>query len=87
MPQALGVGIGTYRYTDSSSDSKNTRPAAKNEAAALRSLEQGCDIAPVITNIVERKALTDELALCLTPDEPKRGYYTIVGGWVGAYSI
>ena len=79
MPQALGVSIGTYRYQDSFSDSKNAKLTAKNQLAALRSLEQGCDRAPAATNIIERKALADKLAWCLTPSESGSGYFTIVG--------
>ena len=81
MPQALGVGIGTYCYRNSFSDSKNTklRITAKNELAALHSLEQGCDTAPSATDIIERKALADELAECLTPSASGIGYFTIVG--------
>ena len=79
MPQALGVSIGACRYEDSLSGRKNAKLTAKNELAALRSLEQGCDRAPAATNIIERKTLADELAWCLTPSEYGSGYFSIVG--------
>ena len=77
----LGVpsGTGTYRYRDSFNDRKNAKLTAKNELAVLRPLEQGLD--PDATDITERKALTDELAWCLTPGEPGRIFHQCGGAW------